>query len=108
MNYKDIQIITQALKNNECSKKKSHFAYKIIYLCIIEITLYTILAFLLQFLGKFEISSTLTTCFFAFFGGELLVTALIKIFKVRVDKKEEQPALADDENEGKGDIYADK
>lgn len=31
---------------------------------------------------------TLTTCFFGFFGGEIVTCALIKIFKLR-DKKEE-------------------
>lgn len=30
---------------------------------------------------------TLTTCFFGFFGGEIVTCALIKIFKLR-DKKE--------------------
>lgn len=31
---------------------------------------------------------TLTTCFFGFFGGEIVTCALIKIFKLTEEKKE--------------------
>lgn len=31
---------------------------------------------------------TLTTCFFGFFGGEIVTCALIKIFKLKEEKKE--------------------
>ena len=34
--------------------------------------------------------STLTTCFFGFFGGEIVTCALIKIFKLTKVKKESQ------------------
>lgn len=33
---------------------------------------------------------TLTTCFFGFFGGEIVTCALIKIFKLREEGKEDQ------------------
>ena len=33
---------------------------------------------------------TLTTCFFGFFGGEIVTCALIKIFKLRGDHKEDE------------------
>ena len=32
---------------------------------------------------------TLTTCFFSFFGGEIVTCGLIKIFKLRDSKKED-------------------
>ena len=32
---------------------------------------------------------TLTTCFFGFFGGEIVTCALIKIFKLKEKKKED-------------------
>lgn len=32
---------------------------------------------------------TLTTCFFSFFGGEIVTCGLIKIFKLRASKKED-------------------
>ena len=35
---------------------------------------------------------TLTTCFFGFFGGEIVTCALIKIFKLK-DKKDEGGGL---------------
>lgn len=33
---------------------------------------------------------TLTTCFFGFFGGEIVTCALIKIFKLKDKKKEDE------------------
>ena len=33
------------------------------------------------------ILDTLTTCFFGFFGGEIVTCALIKIFKIREERK---------------------
>ena len=46
-------------------------------------TIYTIVAILFQIITHEEISPTLTTCFFAVFGGETLWCAVIKIFKLR-------------------------
>lgn len=34
---------------------------------------------------------TLTACFFAAFGGEILMCALIKIFKLKGEPKQEEP-----------------
>jgi len=52
------------------------------------ITLYTIAAFVLQFFTSVEISSTLTTSFFSFWAGELLMLCGIKISKVIKDRDE--------------------
>ena len=52
----------------------------IVCISIAVIVLYTIAAILLQKLISVEISPTLTTCVFAFFGTELLALAGIKIF----------------------------
>jgi len=35
-----------------------------------------------------KVLDTLTTCFFGFFGGEIVTCGLIKIFKLKDDKKE--------------------
>ena len=43
------------------------------------------------------ILDTLTTCFFGFFGGEIVTCGLIKIFKLRDSKKENT-----DEDNGNG------
>lgn len=51
--------------------------------CII----YTIVSQVIACRTKMELS-TLTTCFFATFGGEILSCALIKIFKLKEDDKD--------------------
>lgn len=48
----------------------------------IMIVLYAIADFLLQYHTQIEVSPTLTTSWFAFWGGELFVLAGIKISKV--------------------------
>ena len=69
-----------------------------LFIIVTMITLYTIASFILQFCTAVEISSTLTTCFFAFWGTEILALAGIRVSKVYKEKKEED--LPDDEGEG--------
>ena len=57
----------------------------IVLLCIVAIISYTIAAILLQKCTSMELSPTLTTCVYGFFGTELLGMAGIRIF----DKKYE-------------------
>lgn len=57
----------------------------IVTTCITAIILYTIIAILLQKNTLLEISPTLTTCFYAFFGTELLGLAGIKMMDTRYD-----------------------
>ena len=52
--------------------------------------LYTGVAIWLQYATGVEISSTLTTCFFAFCSGELWMLASIKKSKLRSGQKNEQ------------------
>ena len=47
------------------------------------VMVYTIVAILIQVIAHEELSPTLTTCYFAVWGGEVLSCALIKIFKLR-------------------------
>lgn len=60
-----------------------HFKLKfnklIVLLCICTIVLYTVAAILLQKYTMMELSPTLTTCVYAFFGTELIGLAGIKI-----------------------------
>jgi hypothetical protein len=65
---------------------------------VLAITVYTIASFVLQFCTAVEISSTLTTCFFAFWSAEIIALAGIRVSKVRKNKDEED--LPDDESEG--------
>ena len=58
---------------------KPKFNKVIVSLSIVAIILYTIAAILLQRYTMMELSPTLTTCVYAFFGTELLGLAGIKI-----------------------------
>ena len=50
---------------------------------VIAIVLYTAADFLLQYLAGVEVSPTLTTCWFAFWGTEIVALAIIKTSKVK-------------------------
>ena len=50
---------------------------------IIAVTLFAAASFCLQFFGGMEISPTLTTCWFAFWGTEIVSLAAIKTSKVK-------------------------
>ena len=49
---------------------------------IVAITIYTIASFWLTYVSGVVVDSTLTTCFYAFFGSELFLLAGIKTSKV--------------------------
>lgn len=53
---------------------------------ILSLVVYTIISQIIAIYNG-VILDTLTTCFFGFFGGEIVTCGLIKIFKLR-DKKE--------------------
>lgn len=44
---------------------------------------FTVVAILFQAITHEQLSDTLITCFYGVFGGEVLMCALIKIFKLR-------------------------
>ena len=54
---------------------------------ILSLIVYTVIS---QILAVYYgvILDTLTTCFFGFFGGEIVTCGLIKIFKLKDNKKE--------------------
>ena len=54
--------------------------------------IFTITAIVYQFVAQQELSSTLITCFFAAFGGELLILCMIKRLKL---KKGDTDEMAD-------------
>lgn len=55
---------------------------KYIIFSIVLLLTYTVISMILFYMKGTE-SSTLTTCFFAAFGGEILTCGLIKIFKIK-------------------------
>ena len=60
-------------------KKVSNIMLAVSVVCILA---YTIASFAIQYFTGMEISSTLTTCFYTYFGGELFLLAGIKTAKV--------------------------
>lgn len=70
-------------------KNKLKFSKKIVILCITFIILYTIIQLILSYMLSIELSPTLTTCVYAFFGTELATCAVIKIF----DKQEQKEKI---------------
>ena len=61
----------------------------IVAAAVVCITLYTIAAFVVQFVTGGEISSTLTTCWFTFWAVELAALAGIKITKTKCNYESE-------------------
>ena len=68
---------------------------------VTAIVLYTIASFILQFYTSVEISSTLTTCFYAFWSSELIALTTLKTSKIikGVDSKEENDTVPYEEDE---------
>lgn len=60
---------------------------KYVIFSISVLLIYTVVSLLLFQQTQVEIT-TLTTCFFGTFGGEILTCALIKIFKLRKENNE--------------------
>ena len=54
-------------------------------LCIIFITIFTGIAIWLQFTIHIELSATLITCFFGFFGGSLFMLASVEKAEIKHD-----------------------
>lgn len=68
-------------------KRISSLTYYVVF-SIAVLLIYTAAELLISSITG-TINDTLTTCFFAVFGGEILTCALIKIFKLKEDNKNE-------------------
>jgi hypothetical protein len=64
------------------SKSKKKVSNIMLVIACTMITLYAIASFILQYFVQTEISTTLTTSWFAFWGSELFLLAGIKVSKV--------------------------
>lgn len=69
-------------------KKDKPFSQKLIPWIILAVMIYTIADIILQAFYCVEISPTLTTCYFAFWGTEIIGLATIKNVKVKNENKE--------------------
>ena len=87
------------------SKNGTKVSNIVLIFVIIAIVAYTAAAFYLQFTTGMEISSTLTTLWYAFWTTEILVLGGIKISKVMTNyKKKKQELYSIEENEDE-EIY---
>ena len=71
-------------------RKKKKFSKIIVVLSVVLILVYTISAFVLQFVCGVEVSPTLTTCFYTFFAVEMLSLAGVKARKVKYENTYEE------------------
>ena len=81
-------------------RKGAKVSNVMLVIIVLMVTLYTVASFVLQFFTTIEISSTLTTCFFAFWSAEVVALMGIKVSKVNKEKKEDEEDLPEDEGEG--------
>ena len=72
----------------KCEERNLKYNKLIVLLSIVAIISYTVAAILLQKYTMTELSPTLTTCVYGFFGTELLGLAGIKIFDTKYQQIE--------------------
>lgn len=72
---------------------KTRFLKRVVLFCIAFITTFTITSVWLNFKVGMEISPTLTTCVYSFFGTEMVATALMRI----IEEWKEKPTATPDE-----------
>lgn len=73
--------------------KKLSALDKYVIFSLTAIVIFTIIAIVYQWTSDIELSSTLITCFFACFGGELLSLAMIKRLKLKKGENDERPNI---------------
>ena len=64
-------------------KKERKVSNIMLVIIIIAITVYAAADFALQYFTRVEVSPTLTTCWFAFWGTEIVSLAVIKTSKIK-------------------------
>lgn len=80
--YKKEKEIIDAYAEYWPDRKKRKVSNIMLAVSVAAIAFYTIASFWIQYKTGVPVDSTLTTCFYAFFGSELLAITGIKISKV--------------------------
>ena len=88
MKHEEWEIKYEIFKSYLPFRLKLKFNKLIVLLSIVAIIAYTVAAILLQKYTMTELSPTLTTCVYGFFGTELLGLAGIKIFDTKYQQIE--------------------
>ena len=73
----------EMLQGKTTRKKKLSDLDKYVLFSLTSVIIFTIVAIIYQWFHDIELSSTLVTCFFACFGGELLMLCMIKRLKLK-------------------------
>ena len=82
------------------NKKKKKVSNIMLVIICVMIILYTIANFILQYFVQVEVSPTLTTAWFAFWGTELVALAAIKTSKVKhSETKNTEEEIVEEETE---------
>lgn len=76
--------------------KKRKVSNIMLTIVVIAITLYTIANFWLTYATGMSMDSTLTTCFYAFWGSELIALATLKTSKIIKGTNHEEPPIDDE------------
>lgn len=80
-------------KQQIAEEKAMHSLTLYVVFSIMSLIVYTIVEQILSTVSGFS-NDTLTTCFFACFGGEILMCGLIKIFKLKTEKEDRDDEMA--------------
>lgn len=82
-------------------QSKIKFNKLLVFICVAVIVAYTVAAIILQKNISMEISPTLTTCVYGFFGTELISMAGIKVFETKYSVQQNSAisdSVVDDED----------
>ena len=80
--YKKEKAIRDAYMEYWPDKKKRKVSNIMLVVVVTAIVTYTIASFWIQYKTGMPVDSTLTTCFYAFFGSELIALATLKTSKI--------------------------
>ena len=80
-------------KQQREEEKTMHSLTLYVVFSLLALIVYTIIEQILSAVTGFT-NDTLTTCFFAAFGGEVLMAGLIKIFKLKTEKEDIDDEMA--------------
>ncbi len=100
MKYEERKLKYEILKLHFPFRLAIKFNKLIVTFCIVAIISYTVAAILLQKYTSMELSPTLTTCIFAFFGTELLGLAGIKICDTKFISCNNSSSISDEDAVG--------
>lgn len=84
--YKKEKIVRDAYAQYVPDRKKKKVSNIMLVVVVVATTLYAIAGFWLTYVTGVNIDSTLTTCFYALWAGELLGLVTIKVGKVIKNK----------------------